>query len=67
MEEEVLDEANSSGVYSIMNNTWIKVPNKNDAEVKDVSEQVAKLTSEANACQEIEQIDDFMDGVYKMR
>jgi len=37
-----------------MNNTWIKVPNKSDAEVKDVSEQVAKLTDEASQCKEIE-------------
>ena len=57
----------SSGVYSLYNG-WLETPDPDDVpEEVDISAQVKEYTEKANQCKTIEQIDNFIDDLYKLR
>ena len=67
--DESLTEAaaNSNGVYSLKNG-WLKVPVKDDIpDTIDLEPELSEWLRRYDTCRTIDDIDQFMDDVYKLR
>jgi len=57
----------SKGVYSLYNG-WLQKPEKQDIpEPPDISVEYNEWVNKANSCETIEDIDNFLDDLYKLR
>lgn len=62
-----LNEATSNGVYSLKNG-WLKTPVKDDIpDNVDLEPELSEFRQRAAECQTIEEVDNFIDDIYKLR
>ena len=62
-----INEATSNGVYSLEKG-WLKKPVKDDIpENVDLEPELSEWKEKAEACKTQEEIDAFIDGIYKLR
>lgn len=60
--------ANSNGVYSIMQNKWLKVPVRdNIPDNVELEPELSEWKERASKCSTIDEINSFIDDIYKLR
>ena len=67
--EEFLNEstANSNGIYSLKTG-WLKEPVRDDIpDDVNLEPELSELLNKANSCNSLEEIDNFIDDLYKLR
>ena len=68
--DDVTSNIISNGIYSVLNNKWIKFPEKIDYKVYDINETVNKWKSIIDSIidqQDLEQLQNLLDKLYLMR
>ena len=68
--DDVASNIISNGIYSVLNNKWIKFPEKIDYEIYDIDDTVNKWKSIIDSFieqQDLEQLQNLLDNLYLMR
>ena len=64
--EDINTSATSNGVYSVLNNEWIKFPTKDTVIVKDVSDKASHLVSKLNDVLQNGTYDDIVNAINQL-
>lgn len=62
--------ANSNGIYSIMNDEWLKIPDPDkipSVDMEEVNKELEPWRERANKCETIEDINNLIDDIYILR
>ena len=62
--------ANSNGIYSIMNDAWLKVPDPDKipaVDMEEVNKELEPWRERASKCETIEDINNLIDDIYILR
>lgn len=66
VDESLLNEAVSKGIYSLFKG-WISKGTKEDVNIPDISDQFEAWVKQSETCETIEDIDNYLDDIYKIR
>lgn len=67
VDEQLTEAANSNGIYSLKSG-WLKTPVKDDIpDDVDLEPELSDWLERASHCKTIEDVDNFIDDVYKLR